>query len=271
MKLRNSIFFWVAFWMTAILFMPACGGESGGTNGGEDTTKVDTTPGPDTLQQEARTRVMIKNATDNDMQVAIVLAAMGGACGADHPPITADTLAALGFCSGVVESKDEKPYAGKCMLTLAANDSIMIPDLPNTCMSGNVTFGDYPSCPNAAYPDGFSTAEFTLNVASGLEAIDVSLVNGRNYQVNMSVNGGGPWTVQTTNAPITEIVPKALGNNTDNPGVYPENCTDCIRLVGTTVCAGFPDPPSCHSQRVCNVQRDVSQSGGTVTITLAGD
>jgi hypothetical protein len=216
----------------------------------------------------ARTSLVITNNTKSVTQVFVVLAARGGACNADNPPITADQLKAAGFCNQVIENPVYKPYAGKCQFALAAGESKTFPNIPQTCISGNVTFGGYPTCPDATFPNGYTTAEFTLNPSVGAEDVDVSLVNGFNFKVTMTMQGGGGWVVSNTGQAITQIVPKPLGQNTGNPGVYPKDCTDCIRLVGSPVCPGFPGNPDCQPSRICDAQRDVSQSGGNVTITL---
>jgi hypothetical protein len=198
-----------------------------------------------------------------------VLAALGGACNSSNPPITADQLEAAGFCYHVIESPTQQPYAGKCQLVLGPRQSKALPNIPNTCISGNITFGSYPACPNSSFPKGFTTAEFTLNPSVGAEDVDVSLVNGYNYTVTITMTGGGSWFVSNTNPPkgITQIVPKPT-QNTGNPGVYPEDCTDCIQLVGSPVCPGFSTNPTCQAARICDGQRPVSNNGGTVTVTL---
>lgn len=216
----------------------------------------------------ARTQLVIANNTKSDTNVYVVLAALGGACNTNNPPITADQLKAAGFCDQVVESPKQKPYAGKCQFALAAGKTKAFPDIPNTCISGNVTFGGYPACPDAAFPGGYTTAEFTLNPSVGAEDVDVSLVNGFNYTVTMKMEGGGGWVVSNTTDAISLIRPKAVGSNIGNPGVYPQDCTDCIRLVGNPVCPGFPSQPTCQPSRMCDAQRDVSTSGGKVIITL---
>jgi len=213
-----------------------------------------------------RTSLVITNNTPDSLEVAIVLAAVGGGCPASNPPVTADQLDSLGFCSNVIESGNA-PYAGKCTFTLAGNSSKTFPSLSNTCISGNVTFGGYPACPDTQFPKGYTTAEFTLNPTQGAEAIDISLVNGFNQQVDMTMKGGGSWAYGTNNTAISSIVPKPLGQNVGNPGVYPENCTDCIQLVGNSVCPTFSSTPTCQSSRICNAQRSFNQNGGTVTIT----
>lgn len=221
--------------------------------------------------QGSRTVVELYNATGQAQEVGIVLPALGGACPASNPPITANQLAALGFCSNVVNAAAPTfPYAGKCSLTIPANTTVTFPDIPGTCSSGNVTYGapDGPSCPSSDLPTGVTTAEFTVNTGTLDEAIDVSLVNGYNTKTTMSTSGGGTWTYGPSGTAITTITPSHLGDNVGNPGVFPENCTDCTSLVGDPVCPGFGKDPTCQGSRICNVQRPGSDSGGTVTITL---
>jgi len=217
---------------------------------------------------QKRTSLVITNNTKKGTQVFVVLAALGGACNASNPPITADQLKAAGFCGQVIENPLQKPYAGKCQFELAAGASKTFPNIPQTCISGNITFGGYPTCPDATFPNGYTTAEFTLNPSAGAEDVDVSLVNGFNFKVTMTMQDGGGWVVSNTSKAITQIVPKPLGQNTGNPGVYPKDCTDCIQLVGSPVCPGFPTNPTCQPSRICDAQRDVSQNGGKVIITL---
>jgi hypothetical protein len=129
-----------------------------------------------------------------------------------------------------------------------------------------VTFGGYGACPNTSFSTGTTTAEFALNPESGAEAVDISLVNGYSAEVTISMSGGGAWTYGPNSTSISKIFNRPLGQNVGNPGVFPKNCTDCVRLVGAPVCSGFPAHPVCQSERICNVQR--SGYGGTVTITL---
>lgn len=237
------------------------------------TETAQTAPAP-TLEATAptptRTGLVVQNNTSQETKVFVVLAALGGACNSSNPPVTADQLAAAGFCDQVIENPTQKPYAGKCQFTLGANQSKTFPDIANTCISGNVTFGAYPACPDSAFPNGYTTAEFTLNPSAGAEDVDVSLVNGYNYKVTMTMAGGGGWVVSNTNPPqaITEIVPDLATLGVGNPGVYPKDCTDCIQLVGSPVCPGFPTNPTCQTARICDAQRPFSSNGGTVTIAL---
>jgi len=217
-----------------------------------------------------RTALVVTNNSTESVFVGVILADIGGACGTSNPPATADQLAQMGFCGDVLAGSNP-PYAGKCSFMLAAGASKTFPNIPATCISGNVTFGGYAACPDGTFPDGYTTAEFTLNVTSGDEGIDVSLVNGYNYKVTMAMTGGGAWSTGAQAGdpqPISLITPNTIGNNIGNPGVYPRNCTDCIQLVGSIVCPGFPADPTCQATRICNAQRDVSVNGGTVTIAL---
>jgi hypothetical protein len=269
----------LAFYIVSVV--SGCGGESLKGNpskeiqASRDPSSSGKEPNVSTSGRQStvqRTQLIIKNETAADAQVFVVLAAAGGACAAnDYPPITAAQLAASNFCENVVENPQYSPFAGKCQLILKAGESKAFPDIPNTCISGNVTFGGYPSCPNTAFPTGFSTAEFTLNPPFGnKEDVDISLVNGFNSLVTVSMEGGNGWVVSNTDQPISKITPKLPGQNAGNPGVYPEDCTDCIRLQGSPVCPGFSPNPKCQPSRICDAQRDVTANGGQVTIALQG-
>ena len=232
---------------------------------GDQLTETVKPPAP----KSSRTGLVISNTTAKDMEVAVVLAALGGGCDSLNPPVTADQLQKMGFCTNVINAgSGTAPYAGKCTFTLAANSKKVFPNIPNTCISGNITFGGYPACPDKTFPQGYTTAEFTINPTAGAEAFDISMVNGYNYDLEMNTSGGGTWTYSPNNKPITAIANKGLGKNIGNPGIYPKNCTDCIGLVGSPVCPGYPTKPTCQKTRICNVQRGFDQSGGTITIVL---
>ncbi len=217
-----------------------------------------------------RTALMIVNSTSDQIDAAVVLADLGGACGPNNPPVTANQLESLGFCSNVINSANP-PYAGKCMLTIGAKSFVAFPDIPGACISGNVTFGDYPGCPNDSYPEGFTTGEFTLNTDGGLEVVDISLVNGHNNNVSISMYGGGEWSYgKGAGTPISLIVSKPSGENIGNPGVYPEGCSDCVEPVGDVVCPDFNLYPDCQTDRICDVYRSAANSGGTVTVSYMG-
>lgn len=252
-------------------FISCSGDASNQDNTANEATETITNPPAGSTN---RTQLWIENPTTQPIEIFIVLAAEGGACGPDHPPVTADELAKLGWCSGVVESGNP-PFAGKCSTTIPAKGTIRFPDIPNTCISGNITYRAFPACPTNEFPLGFTTAEFTLNVASGPEVIDISMVNGYSNEISMTMSGGGTWTVEGTSETISTIRNFAIGSlqpttdpNIGKPGVYPVNCTDCIQLVGQSVCPGFASSPTCQPSRTCNIQRDVSNGGGKVTISL---
>jgi hypothetical protein len=136
-----------------------------------------------TAAQGSRTLVKLHNATAAAQQVGVVMPALGGGCPESNPPVTANELAAAGFCSNVVNAAPPVyPYAGKCSLTIPAGATLTFPDMPGKCTSGNITFGAPagPSCPGPGLPTGVTTAEFTLNTGALEETTDISLVNGYN-------------------------------------------------------------------------------------------
>ncbi|WP_143569811.1 glycoside hydrolase 64/thaumatin family protein [Tenacibaculum agarivorans] len=154
--------------------------------------------------------------------------------------------------------------------TLGANSTYEF-DPKGKCFSGNVCFYIEPQCPvpGASFnggAEGTSIAEFTLNPSSGCdEAFDISCVNGVNSFIQMKVDKDGGWTYGPEKKAIDSIYNKALGLNSGNPGVFPVNCTDCIRLVGDKPCPTLPVGPA-QTERICNIQR--TGRGGVLQVIL---
>lgn len=143
-------------------------------------------------------------------------------------------------------------------------------DAKSKCLSGNISFYIPPQCPVSGADfhhgkDGTSIAEFTLNPKNGCdEAFDISCVNGVNSFIQMKVDRKD-WSYGPNKKPITSIYNQTIKRNAGLPGVYPVNCTDCIRLVGNAPCPQLPIGPA-QKDRICNVQR--SGRGGTLQIIL---
>lgn len=143
-------------------------------------------------------------------------------------------------------------------------------DPKGKCFSGNICFNIQPQCPvkNATFPNGkqgTSIAEFTLNPNQGCaEAFDISCVNGVNSFIKITTGSNG-WTYGPDSKPIDTIYNKGLTQNKGLPGVYPVNCTDCIKLVGCPPCPTLSVGPA-QTSRICNVQRN--GRGGILQIIL---
>lgn len=139
------------------------------------------------------------------------------------------------------------------------------------CFSGNICFYIEPQCPVPGADfnhgaQGTSIAEFTLNPSSSCdEAFDISCVNGVNSYIVMEADKDGGWYYGPDNTPIDRIFNKGIQLNSENPGVYPVNCTDCIRLVGSKPCPSLPEGPA-QKQRICNIQRP--GRGGNLKVIL---
>jgi hypothetical protein len=217
-------------------------------------------------ESPSATQLVIKNDTNYTQTYYLTLAAVGGACPYSHPPITADYLRSVGFCSNVIESA-QPPYAGRCKFTLEPKTFITVPNVSNTCLSGAITLGSYPGCPDKVCLSGYSSAEFTLNtLGTSQESLDVSLVNGVNSISSFQMKGGSNWKVTSTGSIVTQVT-QSFGTNKGNPGIFPVNCTDCVRLVGPPVCSEFKSNPICQDERICAVQRE-APFGGLVILTL---
>jgi hypothetical protein len=116
-----------------------------------------------------------------------------------------------------------------------------------------------------------SLGEFTLNVDPSKdlqEGVDISLVNGNNGKIVVDLSNG--WMVQSTSRFVTSIENyKGTGaNNQNKDGVYNYLCDTCTATVNPPNCPG--PPGTCSSQPTCNLLRDGSRQGGTVTFTWKG-
>ncbi len=230
--------------------LAACG--SSGSGGGESITAM-----------------KITNTQDSAVTIGFVSAAYGGAC-LEGELLTAQELFNAGWCT---DYQAGESGAGKCLKTLGAagstTASVFVPNPDNKCISGSFGTGGFASCQTDTYPDGWTQGEFTLNVKQTTqEAIDISTVNGVNYELSIAVDSG--WYYQGGSSIENNIVGpnRALGNNVGISGVFPASCTDCIQLVGTIPCSGLTsDPPTCNATRICNVYRD-NDPGGTVEFKI---
>jgi hypothetical protein len=181
--------------------------------------------------------------------------------------LTAEELANEGWCTDFQGGVDN---AGKCLVTLdaagGANDSVTVPNPDGKCISGGFGTGGFAQCETAQFPTGWTQAEFTLNpTITDQETVDISAVNGVNYAVSILLGSGWFYGAQTS---VTTVGPnKAINDNVGMPGVYPNGCTDCIRLVGNPVCPNLTSNPTCQATRICNVRRD-NAPGGTVKFQI---
>ena len=178
-------------------------------------------------------------------------------------------------CCPTPASVDDFPFLikvndlrGKFLLPIHGTQEF---DPEGKCFSGNIGFYIEPQCPVEGADfhhgkDGTNIAEFTLNPNEGCdEAFDISCVNGVNCYMSMNVDSHLGWNYGPEHTPIETIYNKALQENKGNPGVFPVNCTDCIRLVGDAPCPTLPVGPA-QEDRICNIQR--TERGGEVRILL---
>ena len=219
-----------------------CGGSSGTSGSGASAP---------------HTTLRITNTTSSSLTVSFVSAAVGEACPSADKLLTAEELYEKQWCTGFTEGLSD---SGKCEITLHPagheNDSVTVPNPHGKCISGSFAVGGFAACGTQAYPDGWTQGEFTLNpTAEGAqESVDISGVNGINYAISISLESG--W-YYGDNQSITTVGPNGpLNSNIGKPGVYPNGCTDCIRLVGPPVCTDLTSNPTCQESRICNVKRD---------------
>jgi len=146
--------------------------------------------------------------------------------------------------------------------------------------------GDRPGVAGPPQPNGVTAGEVTLNPlgANDQEGADISCVNGANAQLRMLyVDGvGRPWNngdggdgnvkqIQNSWVRVKQSGATAADdNNCGLSGVFPYGATDCVQLVGPTVCG--QQPYCVQNARRCQVQRARLNGnfGGTVTIQFLG-
>lgn len=211
------------------------------------------------MTQTDYTKLSVYNGSDEAVEVYVTFAA------ANSKNLCCSTPATVSDFPVLTKVNDLR---GKFML---GSKQTQVLDPQGKCFSGNVGFYIEPQCPVSGADfhhgaQGTNIAEFTLNPSSACdEAFDISCVNGINCFIGMEVEPNLGWHYGPNNTPITSIYNKGLQENSGNPGVYPVNCTDCIRLVGNPPCPSLPTGPA-QTERICNIQR--SERGGTVQIKL---
>ncbi len=204
------------------------------------------------------TKLSVTNNTDHEVDVYVTFAAANSANKCCPSPAK---VADFSFLTKVNDLMGTFKLGAK---------QTQVFDPSGQCFSGNIGFYIEPQCPvsGADFHHGkFGTniAEFTLNPNTPCaEAIDISCVNGVNCFMQMKVDSND-WSYGPKNTPIAKIFNRAMGENQGNPGVYPVNCTDCVRLVGNAPCPSLPVGPA-QLERICNVQR--YGKGGVVEVTL---
>lgn len=155
--------------------------------------------------------------------------------------------------------------------TLGANASQGYTPSAGTLLVGNLCFGGPPiNCPTNAFPNAVNLFEFALNLASGQETVDISCVAGVNARVSVALAGGGGWNAGKTEPSVTSFGNGAIGTNSGRVGVYPVSCDICTASQAPPICNPPVQSEAPQSLPICNVQRNASNSGGTVTVTYLG-
>jgi hypothetical protein len=211
---------------------------------------------------KAYTQLSVTNQTKDSVLVYVTFAAQNSKNNCCAAP------------AGLSDFTFLKPVKGNSLMGtfMLAPKSTKNFDPKGKCFSGNVGFYIAPQCQvkGADFHHGQSgtnIAEFTLNPTSVCdEAFDISCVNGVNCFMQVIAKANSGWTYGPANTPINAIYNRGLNENTGLPGVFPVNCTDCIRLVGPKPCPELPQGTP-QKKRICNVQR--SGRGGTVKVVLS--
>lgn len=198
---------------------------------------------------------IMTNTTSTATTVYMHFAAEGGACPASNPPTGPGDVPFCTNISGLTCSFQLDAAGG-------ANASRTFPTIANHCLSGTFSFDEEVSC---ATPSGVTGAEYSLNVAAPFQqALNVSLVNGWNHDIEMVVTspGGGQSTLGPTTGLTTQNV----------LGIYPNGCDTCSSRTDPPCPGLFPNlqPGStdgCNSSDV-PCQLNPIPAGSTVEVKL---
>lgn len=192
----------------------------------------------------------------------------------------------LGATEGCIQNVGDIPFITNVLndlqgwFDLLPNQTVEYTSPNGVGLNGNFSFNTPPlNCPTSDFPSGINLAEFIINNSfqSGTpqETLDISGVAGTNAYIEFSMSGGGAWNANAENPNITKFSNSHIGNNKGRIGVYPYACTNCTSSVNPPSCSslpvGAPNPITPQDSPICNVQRDASTMGGTVTITYNGD
>lgn len=212
----------------------------------------------------SQTEIIVTNATTESVTVWLTLGATAGCI---------SNVSDVGW--GITAVAPLQGY-----FTLAGNNgSVSYTSPAGVGFNGNITFGTPPlNCATPQWPEGVNIAEFIVNNgfqgAEAQETLDISAVAGANALIQFTLSGGGTWSASSAYPTVTSFQNKAIADNAGLVGVFPYGCDDCTKSVAPPVCssppANAPNPLIPQSKPICNVQRDPSGSGGTVTITFLG-
>jgi len=214
------------------------------------------------------TTLVIENATEEKVDVFLSAGSDHATKGACMPPWTPIQIN---------EKIDGKYVYPECTMhgdvgkfSIEKTSSITVKGVQGRCL--NATFSFKKSTADVC---GMTQGEFTLNVDPDnekdlKEGSDISLVNGNNGKIVLTVDDN--WYVDATHKFVTKPVENKKGIGTENAnidGVYNYLCDACDHTKNPPKCAG--PPGTCSSDGTCNLLRDATRQGGTVTFTWKGE
>ncbi len=223
----------------------------------------------DVVSASGRTTLALRNSSGADVAVFLTLGAVAGCVASigDVPPIMSPALP--------IDKSNN--LQGSFTLKSGATVSFLTP--VGVGISGNFAFGTPPlNCATTQFPSGINLAEFILNngFQTGIpqESLDISAVAGVNSWLEFGLTGGGAWNAGSDHPNIASFENKKIGDNVGQIGVFPYACDNCTSSDHPPQCAappvGTPNPPVPQKEKICLVQRDASQAGGTVLVTFNG-
>lgn len=159
---------------------------------------------------------------------------------------------------------------------LMPNDTIVYVSPDGKAFEGNISF-EYPpsNCVDSVnYPSGINLFEFNINnnfsyIQNPQETIDISCVSGVNSSIVCKLSDS-TWNAGSTVPYVKTFRNSYLYNNVGLIGVYPFRCDVCTASKNPPVCSDKLKPSEPQKNNTCNVQRNASLSGGSVTVIFNG-
>jgi len=140
--------------------------------------------------------------------------------------------------------------------------------------NGVISFAYPPdNCPTPSYTNGLNQFEFIINNSyqpgNPQETIDISCVHGTNCVIRVDLISSNLWNAGPSYTNIQSFSNTMNKSQVGTPGVYPYGCDTCTASKSPPTCIPLPQPA--QKSKICNVQRNASQSGGLIKIVYLGD
>ena len=200
----------------------------------------------------------------------------------NHSKDTVLVYLTLGMTPGCVQNVNEVPWIQD---TIAGQRGlqgtfVLMPGDSTECYGGDslgfngvLSFNYAPdNCTSPSYTNGLNQFEFIINNAfqagNPQETIDISCVHGTNCVIRVNLYSDNYWNAGPAIQNVQSFANTMNKNFVGGVGVYPYGCDTCTGSKTPPSCIPLPQPH--QKSAICNVQRNASNSGGTVKIIYLG-